>query len=164
VTTIEYFNVAGTGASLIGLAIVLYQIKLVKDATRAAKEASEKTRSKITELLFVMDLPKAQKIVLEIQNFNRQGKLEISLLRMQDLKYYLLQIKNNTDFSDIISKEKYTDFVTDLSLEIKNIEKEINSKTNSINIVNLNTKLEKINTQLSDLDSTVKTEGGKNAI
>jgi hypothetical protein len=160
----DWFNVSGTFASLTGLVIVFFQIKQVKNVAQATKEASEKTRARITELIFVMEIPKAQRLVVEIQNYNRQKKFEISLLRMQDLRYHLLQIKNNVNFSEFIKLQDYVDFVTDISIEINNVEKVIEKAPKTFNMVRMNSTLDRILIHLSDLDIIIKTEGGKNDI
>lgn len=156
---IDYINFSGTIASLIGLIIVIYQIMKLKGIAEASKDASEKTRARITELLFAMDIPKALKVVQEIQHYNRSSKFELSILRMQDLKYHLIQVKNNGKYD--VDKQHYVEFITDLSIDLSNIEKEIKNKTKSIDIVRLNSTLDKILNYLSDIDTTVKSEGVK---
>jgi hypothetical protein len=159
---IDIFNLAGTLASLIGLIIVIYQIGQVKAISEATRDASEKTKARITSLLFVMDIPKALKIAQEVQFYNRNGKFELSILRMQDLKYHLIQIKNNAGFSEFIDKALYKDLIVDLSIEISSMEKGMKSKSKVLDSTKSNATLEKILTHLFDIDTTVKIEGGNN--
>jgi hypothetical protein len=157
---IDLFNSAGTVASLIGLLIVIFQITKLKKIAEASREASEKTRNRITELLFAMDIPKALKIVQEIQSYNRSYKLEQSIMRMQDLKYHLTQIKNNEKYSSAIDKKLYLGFILDLSVDISNMEKELFTKSKSLNITKINDTLESVFNYLTDIDTTVKTVEG----
>ena len=157
---LDILFVSGTLASLFGLLVLFIQVSAIKNISQVTKETTEKTKEGILSFLSASDISKTIKLVQEIQVFNRSNKYELSFLRMQDLKYDLSQIKNNDGFKPLIKKSIYLNHLLDLSIYINSVEKELKFKSESLDTVKLNSFLEKISSDLVDLDTKIKQSGG----
>jgi len=158
----DLFRVAsliGTLASLCGLVIIWFQSQAIESVAKASKKASMDTKDRIVSLLSIVDVTKMTKTVQEIQGYNRSAKFELSVIRMQELREGLQQIKNNSQFSDYISQPWYFRVVTDLSVDVHSIEKALSKKVDEIYTTVLNRNLEKILTELSELAAKIKYTG-----
>jgi len=124
------FSIFGILASALGLFIVVIQIFALKSISQFTRETAENTRNRIISFLHASDISKSIKIIQEIQIYNRIKKFEISILRMQELKYSLVQIKNNSKFEEMIKVTDFSNHITDLSININSVEKELQRQTN----------------------------------
>ena len=155
---IDIFRI-GTLGSLFGLGIIWFQARAIKSVAEASKKASMDTKDKLVSLFSIADVAKMKKTVQEIQGYNRVGKLELSGVRMQELREGLQQIKNNSKLSDYISQRWCSGAVSDLSIDMDSIEKALTKKTFEINTTVLNRNLDKILSELSELATKTMLRG-----
>lgn len=155
-------GLVGTAASIIGLVMVLFQLAKIRGITESAKLSAEKTRNEMNQFLFISDLSKTIKTIEEIQQYNRNKKFEMSLLRMQELKSYLSQIINNDKIEVYIDLNGIKKKLTGISVDINSINKEVINNDDSLDILELNNSLELLHNQIIDLDSKLKKNFGGN--
>lgn len=157
-TSINFISLCGTFVSLIGLFITYIQVISLKQATEKTKLEIDNTLNRVNQILSISDLSKANKIIQEIQTSNLQNKLELSLMRMKDLKHMLIQIKgNHNDALDkFIDPNTYTQHLTDLGIDITNISTFMSNTKKEPNISKINSNLEELSTLLSEFESKLK--------
>jgi hypothetical protein len=151
---------SGTLASIFGFIIVLVQISRLQNISSVIQDATIATKNEIMSFLFVSDLSKSIKLAQEIQNYNRHKKFELSIIRMQELKYSLIQIKNDPRLSNLIEIKIYNDLIGKISIDISGLDKEVQGKQASIDTIKMNDFMEVIQDKLVDLDTKLKQGGG----
>jgi hypothetical protein len=157
-TLVNFFTLFGTFASLFGLWLAYMQILSLKISNDATKIAVNKSLNRINQVLSVSELSKANKIIQEIQSSNINNKHELSLLRMKDLKHILIQIKFNTELNIYTETNTYNTNITDLSIDISNLNDFILGTKKGVNFSKLNSNLEKLSTTLSEFENKLKFE------
>lgn len=157
-TLVNFFTLFGTFASLFGLWLAYMQILSLKISNDATKIAVDKSLNRINQVLSVSELSKANKIIQEIQSSNINNKHELSLLRMKDLKHILIQIKFNTELNIYTETNTYNKNITDLSIDISNLNDFILGTKRGVNFSKLNSNLEELSTTLSEFENKLKFE------
>ncbi len=157
---INLITIIGTLASLIGLIIVYIQVNTLKNQSKVTQEIAEKTRNSLLFFINALDIAKIIRLPQEIQGHNRSGKFELSIMGMHDLKYSLKQILNNPHIKLLVNEARYSKHITDLSVDINNIEKQLSKSSGSLSIEKLNGNLEAILNDLQDIDTKLKQFGG----
>lgn len=157
-TLVNFFTLYGTFASLFGLWLAYMQILSLKISNDATKKAVDKSLNRINQVLSVSELSKANKIIQEIQTSNINNKHELSLLRMKDLKHILIQIKFNSELNIYTETSTYNKNITDLSIDISNLNDFILGTKRGINFSKLNSNLEELSTTLSEFENKLKFE------
>lgn len=148
----------GTFASVVGLAFVMLQLLDLKDTARITKESSDETRKRVFALLTALDIATAIKTVQEIQVYNRAGKFELSILRMQELNSALLAIQNSDRLKPYMKPHALARHVADLSLNLASVEKELLYPSGTLNVAGLNGFLEGVSHYLTDLHAKTKNQ------
>lgn len=148
---VDLISIFGSFASIVGLIIVFYQLQSVKQITQSTKDS-------IFKVITVSDLSKTIKIIQEIQSYNRSQKYELSLLRLQELKHSLIGYKLDSKLSDFIDKKKIKRFLTDIDINIKNLEEALTPESNSndLDTISVSKLLEDISTTLVEIQTHLK--------
>ena len=154
----NFLTLFGTFLSLYGLWIAYIQILSLKTTAEQTKNAVENSLNRINQILSVSDLSKANKIIQEIQTSNMNGKHELSLLRMRDLKYILIQVKSSAELNVYTETGTYNQNITDLSIDINNLNDLVLGKKKGVNFSKLNSNLEDLATTLSEFENKLKFE------
>gem|GEM_PF-1568088 len=149
-------GIVGSIASLTGIIIAYIQIVSVKKITESTNLAINKTLNELLKSFSISDLSRAIKLVQEVQNFIRLEKIESALLRMQDLKSILIQIRHVEVLNDKYENEEYREIMTNLNIDISNINMILIKQKNGINNVKLCENLELVSTFFSELESKLK--------
>ncbi len=157
-TLINFFTLFGTFASLYGLWLAYMQILSLKISNESTKKAVDKSLNRINQVLSVSELSKANKIIQEIQTSNINSKHELSLIRMKDLKHILIQIKFNSELNIYTETSTYNKNITDLSIDISNLNDFILGTKRGVNFSKLNSNLEELSTTLSEFENKLKFE------
>jgi hypothetical protein len=156
ITIVNFFTIFGTYASLFGLWIAYRQLLSLQAVNTETKNAVDKSLNRINQILSVSELSKANKIIQEIQTSNLNSKYELSLLRMKDLKYILIQIKSNSELNIYTETSTYNKNITDLSIDINNLNDFIIGLKKGVNFSKLNSNLEELSTVLSEFENKLK--------
>lgn len=155
---LNLISIFGTYLSLFGIIMSFFQIYDLKEINDQTQKEVNISLAKINNILSISELSKSLKIIDEIQNSLRAKKNEISLIRMKDLKYILIQIKHNKELKIHTTNEEYTQLLVDLSIDISNLSDNILKPNKSVNITRVNSNLENIATKLSELENQLKFE------
>lgn len=156
---INFISISGTIASIFGLILVLIQTSHAIKLSEAIKESAEKSRTKILSLFNVIDLVKLQKTISEIQFYNRTRKFSLSMLRMQELREGLQNIRCNADYIVIISEKKINSMISTVSIDISTLEKQLSSEDKIADILKLNDNLDLILKEVNILNSQIRLNG-----
>jgi len=124
------------------------------------QETAENTKRSVMFFLDALDMPKLIKLTQEIQSYNRLKKFELSLMRMQDIKYGLIQAKNNNTLKSFMYDKSFSEHITKLSIDMNSLEKELLSPSGTLRIVRLNGNLEALSNDLIHVETQLKHTGG----
>jgi len=156
---IEALSVWASLASIFSLVLVIVQLSAVREATELTQTAAADTRIRLLAFLTAMDIAKNLKTIQEIQFYNRTGKFELSVIRMQELRSGLTDILNNERLKDHIKPNLISRQISEISVNLNSLEKELHSPSNSLDVVGLNQFLESVAYALDILHSKTKHEG-----
>jgi len=156
-TILNFLSLFGTFLSLYGLYLAYVQILDIKRINEGINIAVTDSLNRINQVLSVSELSKANKIIQEIQTSNLNDKYELSLLRMKDLKYILIQIKSNVELNIYTATDVYNKNITDLTIDIHNLNYLVlGKKKNGVNSTKLNSNLEELSTILTEFENKLK--------
>ncbi|MGI4021989.1 MAG: hypothetical protein ACRYFA_10820 [Janthinobacterium lividum] len=155
---VNFFTLYGTFASLFGLWLAYLQIQSIKETSEETKKAVESSLLRINKVLSISEISKASKVIQEIQTSILNDKSELALIRMKDLKQILIQVKFNGDLVEYTSHESYNQHITDLSIDINNINDLLLGKKLGVNFSKINQNLENLITVLIEFENKLKFE------
>lgn len=153
---VNFFTLLGTFISLYGLSLAYIQIQNLKEINEETQTAVQESMKRINQVLSVSELSKANKVIQEIQTSLIHQKHEIVLLRMKDLKYILSQVKNNPDLSVYVTSDIYNQSITDLTIDINNINDHLIGVKKNVSFSKINQNLEALSTYTSDYENILK--------
>ncbi|MEA5258970.1 hypothetical protein VB264_14335 [Arcicella aquatica] len=133
-TLINILSITGTLASLVGLAITYIQVKEIKSISEANKEVITETKESINFVLLLADSVHVSHLIEEIQRYLREDKLDLALVRMKDLKKYLISFKLTERFKKNISMPKINSKLISLTTHINNISDVVSKTVSDIQI------------------------------
>ena len=122
------------------------------------KNAVDSSMQRINQVLSVSEISRAVKVAQEIQTSILNSKDEVALIRMKDLKHILIQVKYNQRLLEFTTNESYVQHITDLSIDINNINDCLIGKKKGVNYSKINQKLENLATVLSEFENRLKYE------
>jgi hypothetical protein len=155
---VNFFTIFGTFATLFGLLLAYLQIQSIKQTSKQTNAAIEKSLVRINQILSISEISKASKIIQEIQTSVNQSKNEMALLRMRDLKQILIQVKYNPDLLEYTNNGTYNKNITDLSIDINNMNDLILGNKMNVSLSKINQNLECLATILSEFENKLKFE------
>jgi hypothetical protein len=153
---ISGIGVVGSIASLVGILIAYLQILSVKRITESTNLAIDTTLNELMKSFSISDLSKAIKLIQEIQSLIRAEKQESALLRMQDLKSILIQIKHIKILDGKYESEDYKSLNTNLNIDISNINLFLIKQKTGISFPKICENLELITTFFTELENNLK--------
>ncbi len=148
---VNWISIVGSILSLIGVGIAIWQIRLVKKAAVAAKEAVDQTQKTISQNLLLSNIHTCIKNLEEIQSFVRYERYDSAQIRTGDLVSYLYQIQQRTKSSQLTLEIKYEEMLSELSIIREEFERKVNKSSARINSVQINTRLSEISDSLHKL-------------
>lgn len=155
---VNFFTLYGTFGSLFGLFLAYLQIQSIRQTSQQTKEAVDKSLVRINQVLSVSELSRANKVIQEIQSSILNSKNELALLRMKDLKQILIQVKYNSDLLEYTNNGSYNQNITDLSIDINNVNDFVLGNKKGVNFSRVNQNLENFSTILSEFENKLKFE------
>ncbi len=153
----NYATVIGTICSLIGLAIAYVNIIALKNTSLLISSKIEKTLQKVNQLNSVSEISKAIKTNQEIQQFIRNGKIELAHLRTLDLKYMLLHFNSNPQLKELTIDDTYTQLVVEFGIDLNSINDNLINPKRKVDFTKIVKTLEELSTHLTYFESTLKT-------
>lgn len=152
----NYATVIGTICSLIGLAIAYVNIIALKDTSLLISANIEKTLQKVNQLNSVSEISKAIKTNQEIQQFIRNGKIELAHLRTLDLKYMLLHFNSNPQLKELTVTDTYTQLVVEFGIDLNSINDNLINPKRKVDYTKIVKNLEELSTFLTQFETTLK--------
>jgi len=153
---IIFVGVFGSIASIAGISISYLQILSVKEISESTKRAIDSSLNEMIKSFSISDLSRTIKLIQEIQNFIRTDKIESSLLRMNDLKSVLIQIRHVSFLDGKYLREDYQKISVDLNIDISNINLQLLNKKTGVNYHTICMNLENVVTFFTDLENKLK--------
>lgn len=160
---VNWISIVGSVLSLAGVGIAIWQIRLVKRAAVAARDASNLTQKTISKNLLLSDVKTCIKNLDEIQSFVRFQRYESAQLRTVDLVSYLYQIQQRTKGSEQMLEIEYEEMLSQLAIVREEFERKVNKPSARIDNVRINTQLSEISDDLNKLvgDTIIAIEKGE---
>lgn len=141
-------SVLGVYFTILGIGYTFKQVLLVKEEVQSKL-------GELNEFLSHSDISSKIKQIEEIQNFIINSQPELARLRMADLRSLLMEIKHNKRLIPYFEKETISNILTDLSLDIRNINDSILS-AKRVNYLTVNKHLDEIVLFLGEISSQLK--------
>jgi hypothetical protein len=155
-TYLDFISVWGSFASLSAFVFLFFQIQSQKSINEESNRAIKETKNLLIKLFSISDISKGTKIVEQAQTFLRLNKFESALLRLKDLKEILIYIKHYNTKKNLINLNEYADHVSNISIDLLNINDKIIGKKSTINVSKVISNLEEISTFISDFELKIK--------
>ncbi len=157
--TVNLISISGTLASITGLILVFIQNSHAIKISEATQEAANTSRNRILSLFYTIDIAKLQKTIHEIQQYNRSKNFQLSILRMQELREGLQNIRCNADLTSILSEKKINALISTMSIDISTIEKQLSTDEIFVDISKLNDNLDSVLKEVNTLNSEIRYKG-----
>ena len=154
-SAVSVISIIGTYASVFGLIIACIQIFSLKRISEATKIEVLLTQKRLSQVISVSELSKANKIIQEIQHFISTDKHELGLLRMKDLKEIIIHYKCSSDLYGLTKTAEYNEIIQKLSDDLKNLSDFV-MKSKKANFSIMNQNLETISTTILNYESKIK--------
>lgn len=152
----NYATVIGTICSLIGLAIAYVNIIALKKESIAMTNQINLTLQKVNQLNSISEISKAIKTNQEIQEFIRNGKIELAHLRTLDLKYMLLHFNNDTNLKELTNNQTYTQLIIDFGIDLNSINDNLINPKRKVDFSKIVQNLETLSTFLTQFELKLK--------
>lgn len=153
---INYISYFGTYLSLFALVITIQQILTLKDITLDTQKKIDEALDKTFKTLTISKISKSIQIIKEIQGYLKDEKFEAAMIRINDLKNFLIHIKQIKSIEDHIDIESYGIHLSDISIESTNLDQQIYGTGRNINKKLLITKLSKVENFLVEIEGKLK--------
>jgi hypothetical protein len=137
-----FWSIVGANASVLGVVYLLVQLHQIRKEAEVIAATGTETRQKILDFTHVGDLALATKLIQDVQGCARASKHEIALIRLQEAKIIIGQLKATR--SGAMSGIDYSQIIQRLNFLISSFEKEIETKTNTLQVARTNADLETI--------------------
>lgn len=154
--TVNFISIFGTFLSFFGIVFAFLQLENLKEINNNTNIEVKKSLNRVNDILSISELSKGVKIIQEIQTSIHNEKYELSLIRMKDLKYILIQTKHNPKLIELTKKNEYEDSIIDLSIDINNISDSLLKTKKTVNYLKVNSNLEGLSTKISELENKLK--------
>ena len=153
---INFISIFGTFLSFFGIVFAFLQLESLKEINTNTNTEVKNSINRINDILSISELSKGIKVIQEIQTSIHNKKYELSLIRMKDLKYILIQTKHNSKLIELTKKDEYEDSIINLSIDINNVSDSLLKPNKAINYSKVNSNLEDLSTKISELENKLK--------
>ncbi len=156
----RYLSIVGTACTLVGLIYTIIQVSLVRRESEVISLSASETKEQVLLLARVADWARGIKVAQEIQNHCRNGKREIAIPRIQELKQILHDIVNSSDekLKNLHGSDAGKQIVS-LNVVINGFEKDSATKMSGDEVASVNKMLESTIDLLSRIQSIAKNKG-----
>jgi hypothetical protein len=150
---ITAIGIIGSIASFAGISIAYVQIVSLKEISKYNNRIINVALNELFKSFSIADISKSIKLVQEIQSLIRSEKSESALLRMQDLKAILIQINHINILDGKYNQEDYKIIMTDLNIDISNLNSLLVKQKTGINFLKVLANLETLATFFNVLEN-----------
>ena len=148
---VNWISIIGSILSLIGVGIAIWQIRLVKKAAVAAKEAADQTQKTISQNLLLSNVHTCIKNLGEVQSFVRYERYEAALIRLTDLISNLNRIPESSENTGRNAQINLEETLAQLIIIREEFEAKVNKLSAKIVGFRVNNQLSKISDNLNKL-------------
>ena len=124
--------------SVIGFIIAIIEIRRVKSAALASKEASENALKTIANRLTISDISDITNGMREVQIALRGERYEAAVIRIQNVRYSLAQLKQRVGFTNDERKAEIQEMVLNLRKRQDQIERRLSNIETQLSIPAIN--------------------------
>ena len=163
ITNHKIFIGFSSTASIVGLAIVIYQIFKLKKITEITRNIAEETKSKMFFFDIASKIPKTITIIGQIQENIRHSNFGNSLYKFDELNSDLIEIRNCRSISHFNKELEIIENLIQMTNTIKNtIDKAImETTTNTLKRHEINEHLENVKGVLREINTKMHQSGGE---
>jgi hypothetical protein len=137
-----FWGIVGTNLSILGIIYTWVQIALLRHEAEIIRSTTNDTQERIKALNRFGDVATAMKLIQEIQSYTRARKYEPGVMRLQELKIIIGQMKSfNSGLQHPLDLDGT---IVRLNQLINAMEKDIDSRTASLKVAAANASLERI--------------------
>jgi hypothetical protein len=136
-TLINLISVFGFLLSILGIVIAYVQILSIKDISNLTQAIAKETEERVREahervkesfansakIILVSDLSRNAAMINEIQGYLIDKKIEMSILRMKDLKIILISLRNQPKYSGLFRRAEFTSAFDNFHINLDNLQK-----------------------------------------
>jgi hypothetical protein len=155
----DFLSVWGSFASLFAFVFLYFAARTQLQLTRDIDSKLLATEQLLTKLFSIADISKGPKIAEQAQIFLRSEKYESALLRVKDLKEVLIQINHYNETYSRVNIENYLTHISNIGIDLSNINDQIIGKKNNINRTKIIKNLEEVSSFISDFELKIKNNG-----
>jgi hypothetical protein len=157
---VMFISILGTSGTLAGLLYAIAQIAQIRKESKIIADTASQTKAQVFLLMRVADWARGIKVAQEVQIHCRNGKREIAIPRIQELKEILQDIIHAAD--EKISSEHGNAAlkqIVSLNLIINGFEKDNKSRISKDEVAKVNAILELTIDLLNKIQSITKNRG-----
>jgi hypothetical protein len=148
-----YWGVIGSNASVLGIVYTIVALNNIRRESEIIVLATRETKQKLDDFNGVSDIAKAIKLIQEIQGYARSHKYEVGIIRLQELKITVSQLKIiNSGTPEI---PDLSDSIFNINKLIASMEKEIAAKSVNLKIATVNGSLETLSDLLIEIQTKI---------
>lgn len=148
-SVVDVSTLYATILATLGIWIGYIQIQSLKTENQEVKNAVLATLNRVNQILSVAELTKSISITQEIQNFIRDSRHDLAVLRMRDLKSYLVQTRNYVNLLTVDENELLDKCIFAVAVDLTDI-LERTSSPKSLNVKAINKNLAMVETMLEE--------------
>lgn len=152
----NYATVIGTICSIVGLSIAYINILALKKESIIISNQINLTLEKVNQINSLTEISKAIKVNQEIQEFLRNGKIELARLRTMDLKYMLLHFNNDLQLNELTSDEEYKKLILDYGIDLNSLNDSLINPKRKVDYTKVVNNLEELSTYLTKFELKLK--------
>ena len=134
----------------IGFAFTILELRRTKSAVAASKAATERTLEKMSDRLTIADVTLLQSTLREVQGALRSERYETAVIRTQECRKLLHQLKARRGFSSSSRLAQIQQMLTRLAKLQARIEKRLGDSSATVSIARANDVLSNFIVQLSE--------------
>ena len=154
---INYLGIIGFVMSILGLLIAYIQIMSLKEMTKTIQQEVQLNLQRQKSVHLISDISGKVVIIGEIQSFIRQDKMELCILRMNDLKRLLIDLKHNNEFTKVARKD-FNEAIENHNIDLTNMNRFLLNNKNKLNREDISKNLEVLSEILIGVETKLKTQ------
>ncbi|MCS3860349.1 hypothetical protein GGP86_000097 [Salinibacter ruber] len=153
---LDVVPVIGSIASSFGFVIAIVQIAKVRSSSEAARRAAQEAKSRVYNYVSLSDISSSIKMLDEVKRYLRDENYIAAEIRMSDLRGKLTKVKDHSSMNYVGKKKELAGIVSDLGMEVTNLNKTIMDRSKSYDRVKVMEKLERAKDIIQQMESRIK--------
>ncbi len=155
-------SILGVGVSAVGLVWAIREARGARSAAQAAERATHATTDRIGRNLAVVDLERAVALIQRLKLLHRDSRWDAALEQYQALRWMLSSILSRHTDLEVDRRTRLAEARNQVSIMEQSVERRAALNVTPDNRVRFNRQLNKIQTELEEMASTLglRSEGG----